>query len=179
MSSRLGETVTVAGLVTAVADGTATLSDGTGEIRVGGPDAASAIGVLEPGDAVEVTGVVTQDDAGMLIVADPASIVTMPAGGSPAAIVPVIPLDIVAGAHAVSPAATPGGDGVQRLASPRSSSSDPTILLVIGCLLLLAGGFVAAALARGTVRRRVPARLHISPAGIRDAVRAHRRPPCP
>ena len=181
VSSRLGETVTVAGLVTGTADGTATLNDGTGEIRVGGVEAASAIGLLEPGDAVEVTGVVAQDDAGPLLVVDPASIVAVPAGGAPSALVPAIPLDLVAGAHAASPAATPAGVGVQRLASSRAPSPDPMILLVIGCLVLLlvAGGLSAAALARGPVGRRVPARFRIHPTSLRDAVRARRRPRCP
>jgi hypothetical protein len=78
LAGHLGERVTVTGLV-ADSDGErATIDDGTGEVRVGGTDAAGAIALLEPGDAIEVAGTVTQDEAGLLLAADPMLMVTLP-----------------------------------------------------------------------------------------------------
>ena len=48
-----GRHVTVAGLVTDTATSTATIDDGTGEVRIGGASAAEAISMLEPGDAID------------------------------------------------------------------------------------------------------------------------------
>src|SRR5450759_4928991 len=78
VAGHLGLDVTVVGLVTATGDGEVTINDGTGEVRIGGPSAAAALSLLEPGDAVEVRGRVTQDERGLLILADAASIVTLP-----------------------------------------------------------------------------------------------------
>jgi hypothetical protein len=78
LQNHLGETVTVAGLVTETSNGTATIDDGTGSVRIGGADAAEAVAMLEPGDAVEVTGLVRSDGQGLIVEADPASIVALP-----------------------------------------------------------------------------------------------------
>jgi uncharacterized protein YdeI (BOF family) len=82
LSGHVGQNVTITGLVTQVTNATATVDDGTGQVRVGGSDAAAAISVLEPGDAVEVTGLVAQDSDGLIVEADPASLVDLPAGDS-------------------------------------------------------------------------------------------------
>ncbi|HEX7490134.1 MAG TPA: lamin tail domain-containing protein [Candidatus Limnocylindrales bacterium] len=82
VSAYLGKSVIVTGLVLETAEGTATVDDGTGSVRVGGPDAADAISAMTPGDAVEVAGVVGRDAQGLLIDADPESIVDLPADGS-------------------------------------------------------------------------------------------------
>ena len=81
LADYLGQNVTVAGLVTDTATGTATIDDGTGEVRIGGPSAADALAMLEPGDAIEVTGQVGQDDLGLIIEVNPASVIDMPGDG--------------------------------------------------------------------------------------------------
>jgi uncharacterized protein YdeI (BOF family) len=80
LAEYLDREVTVAGLVTATAGGIVTIDDGTGEVRVGGPSAAEALLTVEPGDAIEVTGVVRQDAEGLVIEADPMSIIDEPGG---------------------------------------------------------------------------------------------------
>jgi hypothetical protein len=86
LTERFGQTVTIAGLVTSTsramsASGvtvTVTVDDGTGAVRVGGQSAADALATFEPGDAVEATGLVVEDDQGVIIEADPASLVDVP-----------------------------------------------------------------------------------------------------
>jgi hypothetical protein len=152
-TDHVGETVTVTGLVLEKGDGTATLDDGTGRVRVGGSSAASAISALAPGDAVEVTGVVNRDDKGLLIEADPESIVDLPAdraapiaedtGGA-------LATQRLAGISAA--AATP----VVPNAMPRGQSGaqfppgGPAVLLLIAILLLAGAAAVA------TARSRLP-----------------------
>ncbi len=81
LADHIGERVTVSGLV-ADSDGRqATVDDGTGEVRLGGPLATEAISLLEPGDAIEVAGIVAQDEIGLVIVVDPMSVVTLPGDG--------------------------------------------------------------------------------------------------
>jgi hypothetical protein len=80
-----GETVTVAGLIVDTGPATATLDDGTGRVRLGGPAASDALSLLEPGDAVEVTGLVSRDADGWLIEVDPDRIVTLAGTASGAA----------------------------------------------------------------------------------------------
>ena len=76
-----GETVTVAGLIVDTGPATATLDDGTGRVRLGGAAASDALSLLEPGDAVEVTGLVSRDADGWLIEVDPYRIVTLAGTG--------------------------------------------------------------------------------------------------
>ena len=80
-----GETVTVAGLIVDTGPATATLDDGTGRVRLGGAAASDALSLLEPGDAVEVTGLVSRDGDGWLIEVDPYRIVTLAGTGPDAA----------------------------------------------------------------------------------------------
>jgi hypothetical protein len=78
LSNYLGRTVTVSGLVTDTTGSTATIDDGTGEVRLGGPAIGDVLSMLEPGDAIEVTGVVEQDGEGLLVEASPESVVEVP-----------------------------------------------------------------------------------------------------
>jgi hypothetical protein len=81
LATHIGERVTVSGLV-ADSDGEqATVDDGTGHVRIGGSAATEAIGLLEPGDAIEVSGIVTRDEAGLFISVDPMSVITLPGDG--------------------------------------------------------------------------------------------------
>ena len=80
LASYVSRTVTVAGLVTATATGTATVDDGTGAVRLGGRAAADQISMLEPGDAIEATGLVTRDAVGLIIETDPATLVSLSLG---------------------------------------------------------------------------------------------------
>jgi hypothetical protein len=81
LPGRLGQPVVVSGLVVDAEDGSVTLDDGTGRVRLGGKAAAEAISLLEPGDAVEVGGLVQRDAQGWLIEVDPSSIVALSAVG--------------------------------------------------------------------------------------------------
>jgi uncharacterized protein YdeI (BOF family) len=148
-AEHLGETVTVAGLVVSSEGGTATLEDGSGEIRIGGSAAADAISMLEPGDAVEVGGVVLRDDQGLLIEVDPESMVAMPAGGSSAS-------DVPAGAGTVgrlagNPAATAASsvaapDALRRAATGLAIPAPVPVLAALLLMVLLAacGAWLAA-----------------------------------
>jgi hypothetical protein len=78
LGSYVDRTATIAGLVVDNTAGIATLSDGSGEARLGGLDAVAAIAMLEVGDAIEVTGVVESDATGLILAVDPDSIVDMP-----------------------------------------------------------------------------------------------------
>jgi hypothetical protein len=81
LAAHIGERVIVSGLV-ADSDGEeATVDDGTGHVRIGGSAATEAIGLLEPGDAIEVSGIVTRDEAGLIISVDPMSVITLPGDG--------------------------------------------------------------------------------------------------
>lgn len=77
LRAHVGQTVTMAGLITETARDVVTIDDGTGQVRIGSLS-ADVLDVLEPGDAIEVTGRVRQDAQGLIIDADPASIVDLP-----------------------------------------------------------------------------------------------------
>jgi hypothetical protein len=135
IGSHVGSLVTVAGLVTSVGSGEAVIEDGTGQVRIGGTGAVDEIDLLELGDAVEVTGTVSQDAAGFLVLADPASVVVMPGQ-----------LGEIGSAPPASLAwnvALPGASGlVEADASRRASSTDhpsdlPTLLAVITAAMVL------------------------------------------
>jgi hypothetical protein len=78
LGSYVDRTATIAGLVVDNTAGIATLSDGSGDARLGGRDAADAIAMLQVGDAIEVSGVVESDATGLILAVDPESIVDMP-----------------------------------------------------------------------------------------------------
>jgi hypothetical protein len=150
-----GEDVTVAGLIAEVGDGTAILDDGTGRIRLGGAAAADALSLLEPGDAIEVTGRVSRDADGWLIVVDPESIVAL-SGASSGGNAPST------GAAPTTPryAGTGAGllDDSNDLAHPTAglgaSNANPIGAILGAALLALVAllGFVTATIASGRSR---------------------------
>ena len=155
LSAYIGRTVTVAGLVTKTASGTATIDDGTGEVRVGGSAAADALAMLEPGDAIEVTGLLEQDEGGLIIKADPLSVVDLPGDRGEATTTPGDLVDLAAGVSAaVTAPSTAAAATIQRV-SPATAPANGVALLA---LILVAIGAVAAALAfarRGGSLRRL------------------------
>ena len=155
LSAYIGRTVTVAGLVTKTASGTATIDDGTGEVRVGGSAAADALAMLEPGDAIEVTGLLEQDEGGLIIKADPLSVVDLPGDRGEATTTPGDLVDLAAGVSAaVTASSTAAAATIQRV-SPATAPANGVALLA---LILVAIGAVAAALAfarRGGSLRRL------------------------
>ena len=152
LASYVSRTVTVAGLVTATDSGTATIDDGTGAVRLGGRAAAGEIAMLQPGDAIEATGLVIRDTSGLIIEADPASLVSLslgPAGpaddGAPA----------VQGSGAVSRATArpPAIPVAIRDAPGRSSYPQAPVLaglLIVLCFLTV--GIVVIAVRHGRAR---------------------------
>ena len=145
LAGYLGRSVTVTGLVTETANGTATIDDGTGQVRIGGPAAAEAVAILEPGDAIEVTGSVREDDLGLFIEADPASVLDLP-GGTDDESLPSVSgaLDRVAARVSAATAVSRAPQASIRRASPGASPPDVPTLALIALLALIA---VAASLA--------------------------------
>jgi hypothetical protein len=154
----LGLDVTVVGLVTATGDGEVTIDDGTGEVRIGGPSAAEALSLLEPGDAVEVRGNVTQDERGLLIRADAASIVILPGGEADASSRPSSVTGLVAGNEAAS--SPPGPWSASSIRQVSSMVPPPDVLTLLGMVALLLVGVVVC-LAVTRPRNLVAARLSI------------------
>jgi hypothetical protein len=145
LAAYLGRSATVAGLVTDTASGTATIDDGTGRVRIGGSEAADALAILEPGDAIEVTGFVREDDLGLLIEADPVSILDLP-GGTVDGDAPssgVAPDRVVAGVPATRAVSQAPQASIRRASRGASPPDFPTLVLV-ALLALIA---VAASLA--------------------------------
>ncbi len=161
--THIGERVTVAGLVTDTTTTTATVDDGTGSVVIGGAAAAEALSMLEPGDAIEVTGLVLHDDSGLALEADPDSIVALPGsrGG-----VPIATSASTATTAATQPragtaasSAPPIGSSVAgnaaRMATSHSETPDLAILLTVLLLALAAvAGVLAAATRSSRLRRR-------------------------
>jgi uncharacterized protein YdeI (BOF family) len=163
LAEYLDREVTVAGLVTATAGGSVRIDDGTGEVRVGGPSAAEALSTVEPGDAIEVTGIVRQDAEGLVVEADPASIIDEPAGrgetqgaepgtaassGDAPTRTPASPLSPAAAASvriASSPAAPPDGAAL--------------VAVLLAVLATVAGAVVLARRPGGIHRRALAERV--------------------
>jgi uncharacterized protein YdeI (BOF family) len=174
LASRDGRDVTIAGLIVEVGDGTATLDDGTGRIRLGGAAAAEALSLLEPGDAIEVTGRVSRDAEGWLIVVDPERIVALSgadSGGdvSSTGAVPTAPRTAGTGAGPLDDA-----NGLARSATGLGASNSSPIGAILGAALLALVallGSVAAAIASGRSRlSTLPLRPRLGP-------RLRRQPP--
>jgi hypothetical protein len=142
LSAYLGQAVTVSGLVTATTDSTATINDGTGEVRLGGRSIADVLSMLEPGDAIEVTGVVEQDGEGLLVEASPDSVVDVPGArdsGSGQA-------GSVSGAADSSSMRASAAPLAASASMPRTSSVGlPPVGLAILAAFLLAGALASAA----------------------------------
>jgi len=145
LPTRLGQPVIVSGLVVDSESGSATVDDGTGRVRIGGSAAAEAISLLEPGDAIEVGGLVRQDAQGCLIDADPASIVALSAVGD---------ASTTAGGASTTPASAIASRPADRAATlapgPLASSSTGLAAGLVLAVLLLAAGFAGAY----SIRRR-------------------------
>jgi hypothetical protein len=174
LESCVGLTATVAGLVTDTTGGVVVLDDGTGRVRLGGPDAAEAMSLLEPGDAIEATGTVAQDETGLLITVDPSSLVVLSGDGSSGVATrpsPNAATGDAAGAVVTAPnqaesgaagSAAPGAIAGRRLL-PLAPPPDAVALVVLagvvlaGCAAALAVGPKRAALRRrwSHIRRRL------------------------
>ncbi len=158
LTAFLGRNVTIAGLVTDTTGRTATVEDGSGAVRVGGDPAAEAVALLEPGDGIEVSGLVEQDEDGLIIEADPASIVDLPGGGAAApasgsakgSAEAVTSTKLPIGASSPRPTGTPrptasvAAAASMRRAAPGGAVPDPAVLLAV---LTIALATVAASLA--------------------------------
>ena len=150
LAQYLDREVTVAGLVTATAGGSATIDDGTGEVRGGGSSAADALSWVEPGDAIEVTGIVRQDAEGLVIEADPASIIDEPGSRAERA----DPEDATSSAAVPiqTPALPPSPAAAASVRIASSPAAPPDIVALVAVLLVVLAT-VAGAVARA---RRPP-----------------------
>ena len=137
LSEYVGRSVTVAGLVTDTVNGAATIDDGTGQVRVGGAAATDALAILEPGDAIEVTGSVREDDLGLIIEADPASILELPGDSGDDSTAASAVDRVVAGVPATKAVSLAPQASIRR-ASPGAMPPDGLTLLLVTLLTLLA-----------------------------------------
>jgi uncharacterized protein YdeI (BOF family) len=148
LTERLGTYVTVSGLVSEVTDGVATLNDGTGAVRVGGPSAAGTLSALEPGDALEATGLVEEDDQGLLVDVDPASIVVLPAGGDSGSSGDASSRGIAVAFSSSTPGLSPAGDAGRRLMTTTGIGPEGVAAVAAAAAILLVLASGAALLAR-------------------------------
>jgi hypothetical protein len=147
VAAYLGLDVTVVGLVTATGDGEVTIDDGTGEVRIGGSDAAEALSLLEPGDAVEVKGSVVQDERGLLIRADAGSIVILPGAEAEASRDPGSVPELAAGSEVPSTSHDAVSASSIRQISPTAPL--PSVMTLLGTMaLFLVGVAVCLVVAR-------------------------------
>jgi hypothetical protein len=154
LAAYLGRSATIAGLVTATTSGTVTIDDGTGEVRVGGHSAATAIEMLEPGDAIEVTGLVQSDDRGLIIEADPDSIIDLPGDSEDAGLTGDSLNGIVAAASTSTPAPSlAAAASIKRASATTAPPDGPAILAVVLVMLTLLTAALAVA-GKGTWLRR-------------------------
>jgi hypothetical protein len=138
LAGRLGRQVVVSGLVVDAESGSATVDDGTGRVRIGGAAAADAISLLEPGDAIEVAGLVRQDAQGWLIEADPGTIVALAAiGDGPS---------LAASGIVGLPVDRPADRAAATMQPALLTSSSPWLAAALVVLLLLLAGGLAGAL---------------------------------
>ena len=159
LAQYLDREVTVAGLVTATGGGSATIADGTGEVRVGGSSAAEALSKVEPGDAIEVTGIVRQDADGLVVEVDPASIIDEPGarGDSLAAARETAASSAAAFAGAAqtpAPPPSPAAAASVRIASSPAAPPDGVALVAVLLVVLATiAGAVAFARRPGGIHR--------------------------
>jgi uncharacterized protein YdeI (BOF family) len=176
-----GATVTVAGVIVEIGSGTAMLDDGTGRILLGGSAASDAISLLEPGDAVEVTGQVSRDADGWLIEVDPDLIVSLagvPAAATSSDVRSEIASPGVEGTAATAPALAgelpaAGGQahGLARPAEGMAGSNPIAILAFVGAGLisLILIGLAVALVARKRGKLTRPRRFARRGCGAHDA----------
>jgi len=143
--------VTVSGLVVEVGSGVATIADGTGRVRLGGTAASVQVSLLEPGDAVQVAGLVALDGQGLLLEVDPLTLVCLPHGLGPASIVPRETSSATAGPSfdAGRAASFAGGGGVAAIGG--AGLIGPALLVVVAL-----GALGLAALRRWWPHGRLP-----------------------
>jgi outer membrane biosynthesis protein TonB len=161
LGSHLGVRVTVDGIVSDLGPGEVTIDDGTAAARVGGEPASAQIELLELGDAIEVTGVVAEDDLGLLVVADPERVLVLPAE---LAIPTTVPATqdwsvVVPGASGTSDV----GEAAARLASPGGRSLDPSVLVLVTLLVAAAAGSALAWARYVVLRKRFAPRAPAAP----------------
>jgi hypothetical protein len=156
LAGHIGESVTISGLV-ADSDGErATVDDGTGSVRVGGSGASEAIALLEPGDAIEVSGVVAQDEVGLIISVDPLTMITLSGDGG-ADQAPIAPAAGLRAADSPDTRAMAGAASVHGGSSDGSGglgTGGPILLALLSAVVAVA---VAARLAGNRARSFVPA----------------------
>jgi hypothetical protein len=144
LSSYLGRRVTLSGLVTGTTSVAATIDDGTGEVRFGGPAVVDALAMLEAGDAVEVTGTVQQDGQGLIVETDPESMIDVPGVHESTA-------GVDGGLSAAAAAARTTNSTTSRPPTASLRRTSPSGLLpdglTIAVLLLVVGVLVATAIA--------------------------------
>jgi hypothetical protein len=166
-----GETVTVAGLIVQAAveaassavPPTATLDDGTGRVRLGGDAAADAISLLEAGDAIEATGLVSRDAAGLLIEVDPEKILSVSGAGEGSATGPMVdgeaespsPMAASGRTDDAGPAANGQAHGLARPAgAPADFGSMVALTLAVGFVPLALFGLAVTVRATSKSGRR-------------------------
>ena len=165
LGAHVGARATIAGLVTGVESGVATVEDGTGSARVGGSAAAAQIDMLEPGDAIEVTGMISVDELGPLLLADAESVVVLPgqlAGETATASSTLAWNPAAAGSTASA--------GVLGDSSMRATSTDhPTDLPTFAAVIVLATLLIAAGVVATRPLWRRAATPAVSEGGASDA----------
>jgi hypothetical protein len=151
LGAYLGGRVTVSGLVVEVGSGVATIADGTGRVRLGGTAASVQVSLLEPGDAVQVAGLVALDGQGLLLEVDPLTLVCLPHGLGPASIVPRETSSATAGPSfdAGRAASFAGGGGMAAIGG--AGLIGPALLVVVAL-----GALGLAALRRWWPHGRLP-----------------------
>jgi hypothetical protein len=177
LEDHAGQTVTLAGLIVEVQNDVAVLDDGTGRARLGGQAAAEAIALLEPGDAVEATGLVEIDAAGPWVHVDPDRIVVL----SSLDVGPEGPATASPSGPVGNPLAEGDGPGQPASAGSRAGAAGLGLLggwsglwyLLLGTLAVL-GLAVAGLTARAAVRR---ARCGQEPAAPAHAAKTGPRAP--
>lgn len=186
LPDRAGQTVIVAGLVVDATEENATIDDGTGRIRLGGDSASAELSLLEPGDAIEATGIVAGDEEGWLVVVDPDRLVVLAGAGQDAAVAadatspaPIAAVPAAAAADESAPAATRLNDANTLARSTSVGSPGPgaagTVFGVLGLALLAFLGLVATLLATGRARFLQPAAVRAPMGRTRGMLRDLRR----
>jgi hypothetical protein len=159
LSAYLGRRVTISGLVTDTTSATATIDDGTGEVRLGGVAIADALSILEPGDAIEVAGMVQQDGRGLLVEGDAESVIDVPGVRESAAVVDGDLAAAVAAARTTSSMAPRPPTASLRRTSQSGPLPDGLTIAAVGLVL---GALAVAAIAVG---RRGPRPVHVPASG--------------
>jgi hypothetical protein len=160
--AHVGAIVHVGGLVTEVGADGFELDDGTSTARVVlEGDAAQLAGLVEPGDAVNATGIADRRDGPVLVVTDLAGLVLLGDLGAAAAGDPAGPAAAARDGTSVGPD-TPGMDRIDT-ALAAAGSPDPALLAAATVILTAALGVVLTARLRYRSvlrdRRRIAVRL--------------------